>query len=35
MPLEIDFVEEIRTTCGNKELPQTFFHNFFICENTI
>ena len=25
--LEIGFIEEIRTTCGNKEMPQTFFHN--------
>ena len=25
--LEIGFVEELRITWGNKELPQTFFHN--------
>ena len=25
---EIGFIEEMRTTCGNKEMPQTFFHNF-------
>ena len=24
---EIGFIEEMRTTCGNKEVPQTFFHN--------
>ena len=23
---EIGFIEEMRTTCGNKEVPQTFFH---------
>ena len=25
---EIGFIEEMRTTWGNKEVPQTFFHNF-------
>ena len=25
--LEIDFIEEMRTTCGSKEGPQTFFQN--------
>ena len=24
--LKIGFIEELRTTRGNKELPQTFFH---------
>ena len=24
---EIGFIEEMRTTCGNKEVPQTFFYN--------
>ena len=23
--LEIGFIEEMRTTCGNEEVPQTFF----------
>ena len=27
--LEIGFIEEITTIKGNKEVPQTFFHNFF------
>ena len=27
--LEIGFIEEMRTIRGNKEVPQTFFHNFF------
>ena len=26
--LEIGFIEEMRTIWGNKEVPQTFFHNF-------
>ena len=26
--LEIDVIEELRTTSGNKEVLQTFFHNF-------
>ena len=26
--LEIDFIKEMRTIWGNKEVPQTFFHNF-------
>ena len=25
--LEIGFIEEMRTTWDNKELPQTFFHS--------
>ena len=25
--LEIAFIEEMRTTWGNKEVPQTFFYN--------
>ena len=25
--LEIGFIEETRTARGNKEVPQTFFHN--------
>ena len=25
--LEIGFIEEMRTTSGNEEVPQTFFHN--------
>ena len=25
--LEIGFIEEIRTTWGNEEVPQNFFHN--------
>ena len=28
MLLEISFIEEIKTTWGNKEVSQTFFHNF-------
>ena len=27
--LEIAFIEETRGTGGNKEMPQTFFHNSF------
>ena len=26
--LEISFIEEMRTTWGNKDVPQTFFHYF-------
>ena len=33
--LEIGFIEEIRTTWGNKEVPQTFSTIPFIRENTI
>ena len=29
MLLEIGFIEDMRTTLGNKEVPQTFFHNSF------
>ena len=32
--LEIGYIEELRTTWGNKEMLQTFFHNFLIRENT-
>ena len=28
MLLEIGFIEKMRTTCDNKEVSQTFFHNF-------
>ena len=28
MLLEFGFIEEMRTTWGNKEMPQTFFHNY-------
>ena len=24
---EIGFIEEMRTTCGNKVVPETFFHD--------
>ena len=27
IPLEIGFIEKIRTTWGNKEVPQIFLHN--------
>ena len=27
--LEFGFIKQIRTTWGNKEVLQTFFHNFF------
>ena len=27
IPLEVGFIEEMRTAGGNKEMPQTFFHN--------
>ena len=26
--LEIGFIEEMRTTCGNEEVPQIFFPQF-------
>ena len=29
MLLKIDIIEEMRTTCSNKQVPQTFFHNYF------
>ena len=33
--LKIGFIEEKRTTWGNIEIPQTFFLNYPIYENTI
>ena len=33
--LEIGFSEEMRTTCGNKDVPQPFFAIPLIRENTI
>ena len=32
---EISFIKQMRITSGNKEVPQVFFHNSLICENTI
>ena len=34
IPHEIGFIEEMRTTWGDKEVPHTLFHYSFICENT-
>ena len=33
--LEIGFIEEMRTACGNEEVLQIFFHNSLIRENAI
>ena len=35
MLLEIGFIEEMRTTGGNEEVPKIFLPNLLICENTI